>query len=64
MAIKSFKPTTPGRRHMTAADYQEVTKKKPEKSLLEPLKRKGGRNNTGRITLRRVVVDRKGTTVR
>ena len=52
MAIKKFKPTTPSRRHMTALDYSELTKKKPEKSLLEPVKKTAGRNSHGRITVR------------
>jgi len=52
MAVKSFKPTSPSRRYMTVSDFEEVTKKKPEKALTAPLKRKGGRNNSGRITVR------------
>lgn len=52
MAIKKYKPTSPGRRHMTSADFGEVTAGKPEKSLLAPLKKSGGRNNYGRITKR------------
>ncbi|MFA5701100.1 MAG: 50S ribosomal protein L2 [Desulfuromonas sp.] len=52
MAIKKFKPTSPGRRHMTASSFEEVTTSTPERSLLEPLKRSGGRNNNGRITKR------------
>ncbi len=52
MALKAFKPTSPGRRGMTAATFEEITKKKPEKSLLRPLKRKGGRNNQGKVTVR------------
>lgn len=52
MAIKSYKPTTPSRRHMTVASFEEVTKKTPEKSLIKPLKKHAGRNNTGRITVR------------
>ncbi|MFO7831638.1 MAG: 50S ribosomal protein L2 [Desulfuromonadaceae bacterium] len=52
MAIKKFKPTSPGRRHMTASSFEEVTKSTPEKSLLEPLTKSGGRNNNGRITKR------------
>ena len=50
MAIRTLKPTSPGRRFMTVNDFAEVTTDKPEKSLLAPLKRTGGRNNTGRIT--------------
>ncbi len=52
MALKIFKPTSAGRRDMTGATFEEITKKRPEKSLLLPLKRKAGRNNTGRITVR------------
>jgi large subunit ribosomal protein L2 len=52
MAVKKFKPTSPGRRTMTVADFAEITTDKPEKSLLEPLKIKSGRNNQGRITVR------------
>lgn len=50
MGIKSFKPHTPGRRHMTVSTFEEITTDKPEKSLLEPLHKSGGRNNLGRIT--------------
>lgn len=52
MAIKSYKPTTNGRRGMTTLDNSELTKVKPEKSLLVTLKKNGGRNNQGRITVR------------
>ena len=52
MAIKKYKPTTPGRRGMTGLDFSELSKVAPEKSLLEPIKSKGGRNNMGRITTR------------
>jgi len=52
MAIQKYKPTSPGRRHMTSADFGEITAGKPEKSLLAPLKKSGGRNNLGRITKR------------
>ena len=52
MPIKSIKPTSPGRRNMTGQTFEEITKKKPEKSLIVPLKKKGGRNNQGRITVR------------
>lgn len=52
MAIQKYKPTSPGRRNMTSADFGEVTAGKPEKSLLAPLKKSGGRNNLGRITKR------------
>ncbi|MBU9710804.1 50S ribosomal protein L2 [Evansella tamaricis] len=52
MPIKKYKPTTNGRRGMTTLDFQDLTTDKPEKSLLEPLKSKGGRNNQGRLTVR------------
>ena len=52
MGIKKYRPTSPGRRGMTVSTFEEITTSKPEKSLLEPLKGKGGRNNQGRITTR------------
>jgi len=52
MAIKKYKPTSPGRRNMTSSTFEEITTSTPEKSLLAPLKRAGGRNNNGRITKR------------
>lgn len=52
MAIKQFKPTTPSRRYYTVSTFEEITKKKREKSLVKPLKKSGGRNNQGRITMR------------
>ena len=52
MPLKVFKPTSPGRRGMTGATFEEITKKKPEKSLLKPLKKKAGRSNQGRISVR------------
>ena len=52
MAIKTFKPTTPSRRNMTVTDYSGLSKVKPEKSLLTPLKKNSGRNSYGRITVR------------
>lgn len=52
MALKVYRPTSPGRRGMTGATFEEITKKKPEKSLLVPLKKKAGRNSQGRITVR------------
>jgi large subunit ribosomal protein L2 len=52
MALRRYKPTSPGRRFMTVSTFDEITKTKPEKSLLEPVKNKGGRNNMGRITTR------------
>ena len=52
MAVKYYKPTTNGRRNMSVLVYDEITTTTPEKSLLAPLSKKGGRNNTGRITVR------------
>ncbi|MBR4893483.1 MAG: 50S ribosomal protein L2 [Clostridia bacterium] len=52
MAIKSYKPTTPSRRFMTVTDYSELSKVKPERSLLVNLKKTAGRNSYGRITVR------------
>lgn len=54
MAIKTFKPTSAGLRHKSVADFSVITKKKPEKALLAPLKRSGGRNSYGRITTRHI----------
>jgi large subunit ribosomal protein L2 len=50
--MKKYKPTTPSRREMTSKDYSVLTKKKREKKLTKPLKKKGGRGNLGRITVR------------
>ena len=52
MAIKFYKPTTPGRRNMTTMDYSELSKVAPERSLLEPIKKNAGRNSYGRMTVR------------
>ena len=52
MPLRTYKPTSPGQRGTVLPDFSEITKKKPEKSLLAPLKKTGGRNNTGRITVR------------
>lgn len=52
MAIRKINPTSPGQRGMTKSDYQEITTSTPEKSLLKPIKKTAGRNNTGRITCR------------
>ena len=52
MAIKYYKPTSPGRRNMSVTSFDDLTKTKPERSLISPLKRKGGRNNKGRLTVR------------
>ncbi len=52
MGVKTFKPTSAGRRQMTVSDFAEITASKPERSLTETISRKGGRNNRGRITTR------------
>src|SRR5690554_357608 len=52
MGIKKYKPTSPGRRNMTVSTFEEITKKEPEKSLIEIINKTGGRNNKGRITVR------------
>lgn len=52
MGIRKFKPTSPALRQMTVSTFEEITKKEPEKSLVTSLKRSGGRNQTGRITVR------------
>ena len=54
MSLKSFKPTTPSNRYKVLPSFDEVTKSRPEKSLLEPLRKSGGRNNNGRITTRHI----------
>ncbi|MCH7996536.1 MAG: 50S ribosomal protein L2 [Chloroflexi bacterium] len=52
MALKIYKPTSPGRRNATGSSFEEITKSKPEKSLLRPLKKSAGRNMRGKITVR------------
>ncbi|HCN61717.1 MULTISPECIES: 50S ribosomal protein L2 [Mammaliicoccus] len=52
MALKKYKPITNGRRNMTSSDFAEITSTTPEKSLLQPLPRKAGRNNQGKLTVR------------
>ena len=52
MAVMKYKPTTPSRRNMSAPSFDEVTKKTPEKSLIETKKKHAGRNSYGRITVR------------
>ncbi len=52
MGLKKYKPTSPGRRFQTVSDFADITTSTPEKSLLEPIHKKGGRNNKGRITTR------------
>ena len=53
MGVRSLKPVTPGSRFASRSDFSEITVSKPEKSLTVSLRKKGGRNNTGRITVRR-----------
>jgi large subunit ribosomal protein L2 len=52
MALNKFKPVTPGQRDKILSDFKEITKGTPEKSLLEPVRRSGGRNNSGKMTMR------------
>jgi len=52
MAVRKFRPTSPGQRHKVATLFSEITTNEPEKSLLEPIKKSGGRNNQGRMTMR------------
>jgi large subunit ribosomal protein L2 len=52
VALKTYRPTSPGRRGMSGATFDEITRGKPEKSLLRPLKKRGGRNTQGKITVR------------
>ncbi|HEY8423005.1 MAG TPA: 50S ribosomal protein L2 [Thermoclostridium sp.] len=52
MSIKKYRPTSPGRRNMTVSTFEEITKREPEKSLLAPSKKTGGRNSYGKITVR------------
>ncbi len=52
MAIRAYKPTSPGRRNMTVSAFDDITRTEPERSLLAPLKSKGGRNNAGKLTVR------------
>ncbi len=52
MPLRKMKPVTPGTRWMSVSDFSDITKTKPERKLIEPLKKSGGRNNTGRVTSR------------
>ncbi len=54
MAVKKFRPVTPGRRHKIAGTFDDITTNKPEKSLVEPITNSGGRNNTGKMTVRNI----------
>lgn len=52
MGVRRYKPTSAGRKNMSGYTFEEITKKSPEKSLLEPMRKSGGRNNYGRVTTR------------
>ncbi len=52
MALRNLRPTTPGQRGASVPDFEEITRQKPEKSLVRPINSKGGRNATGRVTMR------------
>jgi large subunit ribosomal protein L2 len=52
VALKVYRPTSPGRRGMSGSTFEEITKSRPEKSLVKPLRKRGGRNNQGRMTVR------------
>ncbi|MDP3446518.1 MAG: 50S ribosomal protein L2, partial [Eubacteriales bacterium] len=52
MGIRKINPTTPGQRFMTVSTFEEITKKTPERSLVEDKRKKAGRNNSGKITIR------------
>jgi len=52
MPLKKYKPTSPGRRDMTGSSFEEITRSRPERSLLEDLRKRGGRNSYGRVTVR------------
>ena len=52
MPVRIYRPTSPGRRDMSVSTFEEITKKRPEKSLVEPLKQRAGRNSAGRISVR------------
>jgi large subunit ribosomal protein L2 len=54
MAVRKFNPTTPGQRHKVAGTFEDITASKPCKALLAPLKKSGGRNNTGKMTIRNI----------
>ena len=55
MAVRKFKPMTPGTRHKVIGTFDDITSSTPEKSLLSPLKSSGGRNNSGKMTVRNIV---------
>jgi len=54
MGVRKFRPITPGQRHKVLTDFESITASKPEKSLLAPMKKSGGRNNTGKMTMRQI----------
>ena len=54
MAVKKLKPVTPGQRNKVIGTFETITSSEPEKSLLRPLKKTGGRNNTGKMTMRHI----------
>lgn len=54
MAVRKLNPTTPGQRHKIIGTFETITASKPERSLLEPLKKSGGRNNQGKMTMRQI----------
>ena len=63
MAVRKFKPVTPGQRNKVISAFDEITCSVPEKSLLTPLKRTGGRNNSGKMTMRYIGGGHKKCTV-
>lgn len=63
MAVRYYKPTTNGRRNMSVSTFEEITCSTPEKSLLAPLKKNAGRNNSGKITVRHQGGGEKGNIV-
>jgi len=63
MGIRKYNPVTPGTRFKSANTFEEITKSTPEKSLLAPIKKSGGRNNSGNMTCFRSVVVIKNVTV-
>jgi large subunit ribosomal protein L2 len=54
MGVRRLKPNTPGTRYRVVNTFDEITEAKPEKSLLAPIKKSGGRNNTGKMTMRNI----------
>ena len=60
MGVKKLKPTTPGQRFRVAPTFEEITASRPEKSLLAPIKKSGGRNHSGKMTIRNIGGGQKG----